>query len=385
MIRVLRVLTRLAAGGPPVHALTLNRALAARGYEVLLAIGECEPGERPLNHLLRPDDPVVWIPGLARSVHPRRDAQALLQLIRVIREFRPAIVHTHTAKAGLLGRLAARLVGDAVVVHTFHGHVLHGYFPAWQSRLVQTAERALARLTDALVTLSPTLAHELVAHYRLAPPERCHAIGLGMDLERMERLPLPEYPGGAPVIAWLGRMVAVKNLELLAATALAIRERLPGARFLFAGDGPERPVLMRWAERHPALVEVLPWMEDPATIIGRAHLLLLTSRNEGTPVALVEGLAAGRPFVATAVGGVPDLAGQGRYGLVGPADPVALAERVVTLIGSPGTWAVRCAEARSFAGESFTVDAMVTRIESLYQSLLSPANRWRHVANAALR
>ncbi len=385
-MRILRVITRLAGGGPSRHVLALHRTLREQGLDTWLAAGDCEPGETSMEYLCTPADAVIRIPGLRRRPHLTDDVRALGALVQWMRRIRPDVVHTHTAKAGALGRIAARLARVPAVVHTFHGHVMRGYFPPLTSRLIQGAERALAGLTDGIVTLSEGLRQEMVTNLGTGHAARVHAIPLGLDLTQLSALPLPPMPWDAPVVAWIGRMVPVKNLPLLAEVIAATLKRLPQARFLLAGDGPERAILAQTAERFPQSVELLPWTENPAALIGRAHLLLLTSRNEGTPVALLEGLAAGRRFVATAVGGVPELAEWSGSSVVPPvaAEAAAQIESLARAQDLPGDlsaeqrWHAASADARREVLSRYSIASMAGRHRALYQALLEQEGRWRH-------
>ncbi|MBI1791638.1 MAG: glycosyltransferase [Acidobacteria bacterium] len=314
---IAHVLTRLGAGGPPIHAVLLTREMAHQGFPTVLVTGRCAAQDLDMSYLLLPTDPVYWVEEMSRNVSPWQDLKALVRIYRFLRQAKPDVVHTHTAKAGVLGRVAARLAGVPAVVHTFHGNVLAHYFSPPASLGIRCLERLLARMTDAICALSEQQASELADGYRIAPPEKIHVIPLGMDLEPFRTLPPPA--DGPLVVGWLGRFVPVKDLPLLCRIVRAVANARFDIRFLIAGDGPERPTVEALVrEMGPVRCRLLGWQRDVRPVIAACHLLLQTSRNEGTPIALIQGMAAGRPFVSTPAGGVVDMvAGPERraYGL----------------------------------------------------------------------
>ena len=226
---------------------------------------------------------------------------------RLLRRERPSIVHTHTAMAGCLGRLAAVLSGVPVVIHTFHGNSLSEYFSRTQARVFRSIEQLLARFSDTLCVLSPQQATELSAKFRVAPPHKFRTVPLGLELDEHVAL-RPPSSSGPLTVGWFGRMVPIKNVALLAATIEIALERSPDMRFVIAGDGPDRPrAECACATRYSGRVEWLGWQRELLPAMARCDVLLQTSRNEGTPMALIQGMAAARPFVSTAVGGIVDM------------------------------------------------------------------------------
>jgi glycosyltransferase involved in cell wall biosynthesis len=324
---VLRVITRLNAGGPARHVVWLCAGLRAYGYDSRLVIGRPAVGEDDLSDFARESGvEAEQIAALSRSVDPMRDLVALRALYRKIEEFRPEIIHTHTSKAGMLGRLAARHVNrrrlragcpPIRVVHTFHGNVLSGYFSPVKSLLFRVIERNLAqRASDAIVVLSPQQREELVVRYGVVPFDRAYVIPLALNLSEFERLPVrgsfrAEIGIGAGdfVFGMVGRIAPIKNHELfLRAAAIAARE-LPRGRFVVIGGGEGAEELRRIAsdlgigER----VRFAGVRTDLPSVYADLDVMALTSRNEGTPLSLIEAMAAGVPVVATDVGGVRDL------------------------------------------------------------------------------
>jgi glycosyltransferase involved in cell wall biosynthesis len=318
-VKVARIIARLNVGGPAAHCLLLGEGLRRRGVDSVLLTGRLEPGERGV----LPDDategpggvPILRVPGLRQPISPVDDVRALVHLVRLLRRERPDVVHTHTSKAGALGRVAAALAGVPVVVHTFHGHVFEGYFPALPSALVRLAERALARLTTRVVTISPGLARDLAGRFAVAPGEQVEVIPLGRDLAPF-RAARPGalrrelgLPAGAPLVGAVGRLVPIKDLPLLVRAFARVAEARPDARLVVVGDGPERAAIEAavGAAGLAGRATLLGWRQDLAAIYADLDLLAVSSKNEGTPLAVVEAFAAGVPVVATDVGGVADM------------------------------------------------------------------------------
>jgi len=353
-IKVLRVIARLNVGGPARHVITLSEGLASRGYDTLLAYGSVSDDEASLERLVSDRGiRAVNVGGLGRAIKPWDDARAWGALVRLMFREQPDVIHTHTAKAGILGRSAAfvfnasrRRQHRAVVVHTFHGHVLDGYFSPIGNVLVRAAERIASTVTDRIVAISPSQRDELVSRFRVAPAARTAVVPLGLELsvlaERAEGNPGLRQELGIgqrdPVIGYVGRFVPIKDLPtLIEAMSRVLREE-PTAWLVMAGDGVDRSAIEAQARRlgvHDRM-RLLGWRDDLAAVYGTIDICALSSRNEGTPVALIEAMAASRAVVATRVGGVPDVISPEQTGLLVPAgDPAAMATAILRLIRSP--------------------------------------------------
>jgi len=332
-----------------------------------------------MRYLLNAQDTVQWVPQLSRSVRPWRNLTALWRLWRLLRRERPAIVHTHTAMAGCIGRLAAVLSGAPIVVHTFHGNSLDEYFSRFQAGVFRRIEQLLAHFTDMLCVVSPQQAVELSARFHVAPAHKFRVVPLGLELDDYFAL-RPPAGDGPLTVGWFGRMVPVKNIALLAATIEAALQRHSAIRFVLAGDGPEssrlRAVLGKYGER----VEWLGWQREILPTMARCGVLLQTSRNEGTPVALIQGMAAARPFVSTAVGGVVDMvsgvaspvAGARWYAnaVLTDADAGALSGVLAALAEDRRLAARMGIEGRAFASRQYRKETLVANVDALYRELL---------------
>ena len=305
--RVMQVLTRLGAGGPPVHVLCLNHEMGRYGYEMLLMTGTCTNGERDMAYLVQSETRMGYIPEMHRAISVPSDLVALWRLYRAMKRFMPDIVHTHTAKAGALGRIAARLAGVPACVHTFHGHVLAGYFGPVGNAAVRLFERLMAHLTDAIIVLSEQQADDICHRFRVSPRRKVRVIPLGLRLAPFLKLPLPV--DDTLTVGWLGRFVPVKGVPLLTKVIEQTLGRVASIRFVIAGDGEESLQIEALVARFGrSRVDWVGWRENVAEVIARCDLIIQTSLNEGTPVSLIQGMASRRPFIATPVGGVVNLA-----------------------------------------------------------------------------
>lgn len=383
-IRVLRVIARLNVGGPALHVSYLARGLAGRGYETTLVAGDVGRGEESMAFVAEQAGvDVVRLPGLSRELSPIRDLVATVRLAGMIRRLRPDIVHTHTAKAGAVGRVAVLLAGRRrpVVVHTFHGHVLRGYFGTAGSWLFRAIETVLGRFTDSLVAVSPEVRDELVS-MGVAPASRFTVVRLGIELEprvRCEDDPSAlrhRYGIGLDrfVVGWFGRMTAVKRTEDLLDALAALRERGIDALLLLVGDGTDRERLEQLAHGRGLAKSCLfvGYQEDVAPWYAMCDAVVLTSANEGTPVTIIEALAAGRPVVATNVGGVRDVVDEGVSGfLVRRGDTHAIAERLEVLARDPVRRSAMGEAGRTRVLERYAVSRLVDDVDALYRTLLA--------------
>jgi len=380
-VRVLYVIARLNVGGPALHTTLLTQRLDARRYDARLVAGAEEPAEGnylALHGVAR--DRVTPLPALGREVRARHDALALAQLVRLMRRLRPHVVHTHTAKAGALGRLAARLARVPVVVHTYHGHVLHGYFPPGRTRLFVAIERALARLADCLLAVSETVRQELLA-LGVGVPARFRVVPLGLELDRYASADAMRgtlcaelgLAADTPVVTIVARLVPIKAHEVFLRAAWLVRAALPSARFLIVGDGERRGALEALATELGlgGSVHFLGWRRDLDLIYADSGVVALTSRNEGSPTSLIEAMAAGRAVVATRVGGVPDLVEDGVTGcVVPPDDPAALADALLGLLRDPGRRQRLGQAARRRVVPAFAAERLVASLQHLYEEFL---------------
>jgi glycosyltransferase involved in cell wall biosynthesis len=373
--RVTLLVTRLNVGGAARQIRLLHGRLAERGFEPFVVSGR----EGAREGRLAVDGPnAAVVPSLVREMRPLDDLRAFRSIAHLLREQRPSVVHTHLAKAGTLGRLAAHRSGSPILVHTFHGHVLRGYFSPAVSRAYLEVERRLASLTDALVAVSHHVRDELL-ELGIGTPERWRVIPLGIELETYtdtgSEAPagaLFDLPTSGPLIGIVGRLVPIKDPDTFLRAAARIAASHSDARFVVAGDGELRPALeARARSLLGGRVRFLGWVEDLPALYAALDVVVLTSRNEGTPVSLIEAGAAGRPVVATRVGGVSEVVHDGVTGwLVPQGDDRALAARVAGLLDRPEEAAAFGEAAKALVAERFSAARTVEAHAELYRELL---------------
>ncbi|MEO1699216.1 MAG: glycosyltransferase family 4 protein [Planctomycetota bacterium] len=393
-MRVARVLTRLNLGGPARQVLASDPELLARGHDVRVLCGTPEPGEGDLaDALAHAGVEVRRIPGLVRGIGPRallagRGARRALEA--ELRDFAPDIVHTHASKAGALGRAAARpAVPGAARVHTFHGHVLEGYFAAPLSLALQELERRAARRTDRVVAVSEATRADL-ARLGVAPRDAIEVSPPGLDLGALLALDADRrggcpfrrahaIPPDEPLVGVLGRLAPVKRPRLaLRIFARVAASEFPRAHVVFAGDGAERGGLEAdVAALPPSLagrVHLVGALSDVVPFHRAIDVLLGTSSSEGMPVAMIEAAAAARPVVSTAVGGVPELVRPGVTGLLA-AEEEGLVAALAALLGDPDQRASLGARARRIARERHSAAALCDRLLGIYERALASRAR----------
>jgi glycosyltransferase involved in cell wall biosynthesis len=390
LIRVARIITRLNIGGPSIQAINLSRQLRAEGFETCLIHGRLSEGEGDMTQLLPLEQtPTAFVKELVRPVAPLRDLRALWAIYCVLRRWKPDIVHTHMAKAGTIGRLAGvaynwTSVGRrrARLIHTYHGHVFEGYFNALSTRLFLLVERWLARRSDVLISISHNIEKDLLYTYRLGNPQQVRVIPLGFDLDRLLRLSTSDrfaarrslsIAEDAIVVATVGRLTAIKQQNLFLQMAERLARQSSQFVFLIVGDGELRGDLERQMNDRgiQSRTRFLGWRRDLETIYGATDIFVLTSRNEGTPVALIEAMAAGVASVSTDVGGVRDVITSPETGLIVPAGNVAaLAAAVTELAHDAARRQSLGRQARESVRRRFEAKRLIGDIAGLYTELV---------------
>lgn len=379
--RVMHIVTRLNVGGAARQIRLLNAGLPERGFEPFVVSGR--EGARE-GRLAVDGANAVVVPSLVREMRPIDDVRAFRSIAHLLREQRPFLVHTHLAKAGTIGRIAARRSGTPVLVHTFHGHVLRGYFSPAVSRALLEVERRLASRTDALVAVSHHVRDELL-ELGIGSPERWRVIPVGIALDmyadtegaRATARTRLDLPTAGPLVGIVGRLVPIKDLDTFLRGAARLAASHDDAAFVVAGDGELRPALeARARSLLGKRVRFLGWVEDLSALYAALDVVVLTSRNEGTPVSLIEAGAAGRPVVATRVGGVSEVVDDGATGwLVSQGDDGALSARVARLLERPEEAAAFGEAAKALVADRFSAARTVEAHADLYRELLERRRR----------
>jgi glycosyltransferase involved in cell wall biosynthesis len=389
-MRIVRIITRLNIGGPALQVVFLNREMQNRGYDTLLLAGECAPGEGQMDYLLDASDPFRRVPFLARSVSPLNNLRSCWRVWRILREVRPDVVHTHTAMAGCVGRAAAILAGVPVIIHTYHGNSLRHYFSPMASAIFRNVERVLAWRTDVLCAVCPQQVRELSKEMGIAEPEKFRVVPLGLDLAPYLALPLPKV-GEVIRVGWFGRLVEVKNIRLFLETIEAAGESGNRFEFHIAGDGPEREYVESAARRIGPRLIWHGWKQNIAPVLAECDLVVQTSKNEGTPAALIQAMAAGRPFISTPAGGVVDMTcGQpaaatpdGSWfenAVLVPPNPLSFARVLGEFARSPQRIHTMGRAARAFAADRYREAVLAANLDQIYRECLK--RKLPHATNA---
>jgi glycosyltransferase involved in cell wall biosynthesis len=378
-LRVLHAITRLTLGGSSENTIASCVALDAAGYECTLATSFRESDAASLADARRRGCRVVDLPALGREVAPLADLTALLQIIGLIRRDRPAIVHTHTSKAGFIGRLAAAVARVPAVIHQPHGHVFYGYYGPRRTAVFTALERWAARWTDRFVTLTDRGAAEHLARgigraaqYVAVPSGVPTAELRAAAPRRREARARLELDPDAFVVVGLGRLVPIKGFDLLVRALPAVVAQIPSVRVRLVGDGAERRHLealarsLGVAERLALVGEVF----DVVTHLAAADALAVPSRNEGMGRVIVEAMALRIPVVATAVGGIPDVVNDGECGrLIAPGDVDGLAAALIEL-GRDEALRRKLGEAGEARAEAFSTAVARAKLLALYAELV---------------
>ncbi len=403
-MKVLRIIARLNVGGPARHVVWLTGALDDGEFESRLLAGTVPPGEEDMGYFAEQNGVSPrYIAELSRELSVK-DAISLVKIYREMRSFRPDIVHTHTAKAGTVGRVAAfiykwatwrTLIGrprPVRVVHTFHGHVFHSYYGRAKTRLFLLIERVLARAaTDRIITISEQQLDEISGRFGVGRPQQFSVIPLGIDLDAFlgsaaSRNILRAEIGAADddiVVGFVGRLTEIKDLPLLIRAARRALDKASGGpkmRFVVIGDGNVRSSVEQLIrdEGVAAAFHLLGNRPDVVDLLPGLDIIALTSRNEGTPLSLIEAMAAGVPFVSTAVGGVVDLAGKvvdGRESfsvcergvLAGERSDGSFSDGLLYLAKNEKLRQSLSTAGRAFVLERYSKDRLVSDIRTLYR------------------
>ncbi len=389
-VRLARVITRLNIGGPSIQAARLTTSLADHGFATTLFHGRLGAGEGDMSYLIPAGVDARFTDTLCRPLSPINDVRSLLRLYLEFRKLQPAIVHTHMAKAGMVGRGAALLYNltrgsapRAKVVHTYHGHVLEGYFSKAMTALFIYLERALATISDRIIAISPAIRTDLLHTHGIGREDQYRVVALGFDLSPFAAIDDDaraaarrelNLPAGAPVVTTVGRLTAIKQHRLFMETVKRVLAAHPDTIAVIAGDGELWNDLNGYAASLGIAdrVRMLGWRRDLATIYAATDVFLLTSRNEGTPVALIEAMASGVPGVSTDVGGVKDVMGGTENGRTAPfGDADGLARSIGELLAAPALRREMGQRARTRVLAHYDINRLIGDIAALYRELLA--------------
>jgi glycosyltransferase involved in cell wall biosynthesis len=394
MPRVVRIINRLNLGGPTYNAVYLTKYLAPE-FETILVAGVKQESEESSEFILKTlgVEPVI-IPEMSRDISPFKDIASYDKINSIIKKYRPDIVHTHAAKAGALGRVSAMRNKVPVVVHTFHGHFFHSYFSSYKTKIFLKIEQYLARHCDAIIALSETQKKELSVDFPVCPPEKIRVIPLGFDLAKFSvgmdakrKIFREKYHVSENEIAVgiIGRIVPVKNHTLfLNALKMVLEKTSVPVKAFIIGDGEDRNKIESVAaslnlafstpQKNNAGAKLIftSWIKEIDTAIAGLDIIAMTSLNEGTPVSIIEAQAAGKPVVATAVGGIYDVVINGETALLSSTgNAQAFAENLLLLIENSIRRKNMQEKGREFVAHRFGYKRLVNDMSLLYKELLT--------------
>jgi glycosyltransferase involved in cell wall biosynthesis len=372
-VKVVQIIARMNVGGPAVIVADLMRSIDSSKVEQVLITGYCDSNEADYLETVATDIKATRIAGLGRSVSVVSDIRAFFALVAMIKKIAPDVIHTHTAKAGVLGRLAAILAGrSAKRVHTFHGHLLHGYFSGWKVKLVIAIEKFLAKRTDVLVAVGNQVKSDLLAagigkvdQYRVFYPGLVEPAKISKEVARKQF----DMASDDIYVAYVGRMTAIKRPDRLLNTAAEIKARDLPVKFIVAGEGDLFEATKRDSERRELPVKFLGWRKDIGALFAASDIAILTSDNEGIPLTLIQAAQASRPIVSTGVGSIGDIVVHEVNGYLVDSEPAALADALQKLAIDPVLGQIMGDAGRERTSRYFSLEKMCADHTELYQLL----------------
>ena len=370
----MRIIARMNVGGPAVQISGLMRALNSRDFDHRLYTGFCDVDEADYLDTVATDIKAVRIEGFGRRVSMGGDIKAFLYLIKEIRSFKPHVIHTHTAKAGFLGRIASIVsLQPSKRVHTFHGHLLNGYFGAFKRRLVIFAEQVLSIFTHELLAVGDKVRQDLLA-VRIGNPKKFGLMPPGLEIGLLPNKIESRGSFGLAIMtlqcAFIGRVTQIKRPDRFLDVVGEIKKRGIHLEFFMAGDGELLNVSRERIVRQDLQVRVLGWQTNIEMVLAAADIVVLTSDNEGTPLSLIQAGMAGLPVVTTKVGSVPEVVLDGTTGIVTSFDVQEIADALEKLANSSDLRTKLGAAAKEFTLANFGVKRLVQDHESLYKQIL---------------
>ena len=374
-IRVMRIIARMNVGGPAVQVSGLMRGFDANEFDQRLYTGYCADDEADYLDTVATDIKAVRIQGFGRRVSMGGDLKAFISLVSEIRDFKPHVIHTHTAKAGFLGRIASIVsLQRSIRVHTFHGHLLNGYFGRFKRSLVVIAEKFLAFFTHQLLAVGEKVRQDLLnvgigskSKFGLMPP----GLAIGTLPDKEDSRNALKLPANILQCAFIGRVTQIKRPDRFLDVVSEIKKRGVDLDFFIAGDGEQLDMCRERIEREDLPVTILGWQSDIERVLSSADIVVLTSDNEGTPLSLIQAGMAGLPVVTTNVGSVPEVVLDGSTGIVTGLDVQEIAAALKKLVNDKVLRSNLGAAAQEFTLSNFGVKRLVHDHEELYKKLLS--------------
>jgi glycosyltransferase involved in cell wall biosynthesis len=369
-IRILRIIARMNVGGPAVQICNLMNRLDGRLFEQLLVTGYC--GEDEKEHLdgEKVEFQVHRIRELGVSINFLRDFVAIFKIIKIIYIFKPDIIHTHTSKAGFMGRIAGIIYPRSIkLIHTFHGHLLYGYFSKWKTKLIISAEVILGYFTNYLIAVGETVKEELIS-VGVGNQHKFLVINPGIEetpkLEKNVWINKFNIPENKFIIAFVGRLTKIKRIDRLVEVIKLVKKELDGVHFIIAGGGIEEEYLKKQVEDFHLPVTYLGWIKSLNEITCLADAYILTSDNEGTPISLIQAMIAGIPIISTDVGSVSDVVENGVSGILTKANSEELFQAVKIISRNKEKYNLFSANSRQIGLSKFSLEKFIEKYTELY-------------------
>lgn len=377
-IRIMQVIARMNVGGPAIIVAELMRELDASRFQAILVTGFCADDEADYLDEVATTIPAIRIHGLGRSVSVLGDIKAFIKLLRIIREFQPDIIHTHTSKAGVLGRIAGLIANPkAKRVHTFHGHLLYGYFSRLKTNLVVLTEKSLATISTVLIAIGNQVKDDLLTA-GVGKPKQYSVIFPGLvDLDIQSKASARTQLGlevGNTYIVFVGRLTQIKRPDRLIEIARHLKESHPRVELLIAGAGEKFTEIHGVANRESLPMNFLGWRNDIGRILSASDIAILCSDNEGIPLTLIQSSQAGLPIISTNVGSVHDIVVDGETGFLTDTNTQSLIKAVDELISSSSKMAQFGLAGKARAESYFSLKGMIQAHEELYSQVINKIN-----------
>ena len=374
-IRVLRLISRMNVGGPAIQIAGIENGINGLRFDHILVTGECDESEIDYLSSHNFNFKVEKISGLGKRIKIVDDFRTFLKLRQLIRKFNPDIVHTHTAKAGTLGRLVCLFSNRNIfLVHTFHGHLLSGYFGKFTTWMIILVERFLAKRSDVLISVGKKTRDELL-DVGIGDLSKYRIINPGCELSKIPRRDEVVHSLGLNprfrYVSWLGRIVKIKRPDRLIEIAHWLKDNYPDVRILVAGDGPLRKEVEKKASQSDLPIQFLGWVLNIESVLAVSEIMILTSDNEGTPLSLIQAQLAGLPVVATDVGSTSEIVANDETGFIVPMSVELFNKAIGTLLQDEEKARLMGQRARIRALELYSVERLVRDHEKIYLELMS--------------
>jgi len=379
-LKILNIVTRLNIGGVSIHVVQISQMFNSGRYRSTVLYGDVEDNEKDMLYLAKEYDfPMINLPSMGRSINPLEDFLLIWKVYKVIKDLKPDIVHTHTAKAGFVGRTAAWLARTPIILHTFHGNNFSGYFGKLMSTFSVNVERLMARISTRIIAISEQQRDELI-RFRICPKAKTRIIHLGFDFSLITHSDTDigvfksEFciPAHHKLIAFVGRLTAIKNPYQFIKVASAVPEERKDVVFAFVGDGEMNEELKKEVRRlgHQENIIFTGFVKDLKPLYADMDILLLTSLNEGTPVAIIEAMANHRLVVAAKVGGIPNMISHSHSGFLFPSeDTDSFVNTIVSILDNPADYLDIAAHAYQKITRDYSTERLRGEMETLFAEL----------------